>query len=362
VEELTVNLHIHSKYSDGSFGHQRIAEAGIQAGLDALITTDHNILVKDLENYYIKNGKKILVLVGEEIHDKSREPQKSHLITFGQSKELCTYANNIQQLINQLNKNGGLSFIAHPFENALPIVNETDITWENWDVEGFTGIEIWNHLSELKNVSKNWFSLLLHVFYPNSYAVGPHQLAMKKWDELLLSGKRIVAVGGSDSHRLIMRKAFLQRYIFPYEFHFSSVNNHVFIPHPLTGNFLNDRKSIYDAFRRGNLFVGYDLPASTKGFLFYAQGKFTNAIMGDDIELESSITFQIRIPEEAECRLIHNGKVIKTWVNQEICSYITKSPGIYRVECYIHYLGMKRGWIFTNPIYVIKKGTDDGSK
>lgn len=362
MEEYTVNLHVHSNYSDGSLGHQAIAEAGIEAGLDAIITTDHNVLVKDLENYYRKDGKKILVLVGEEIHDKSREPQKSHLVTFGQSHELCNYANNIQLLLNHLKKNGALSFIAHPFEEALPLVNETDITWEDWDVEGFTGIEIWNHLSELKNTSKNWISLLFHVFFPNSYAKGPHHQTMKKWDEILLSGKRIVAVGGSDAHCLKMRKWFLERHIFPYQFHFNSINNHLFLPQPLSGNFLNDRKLIYDAFSKGNLFVGYDLPDSTKGFRFYAQGKSSNAIMGDEIDLDPSITFQIKIPDEAECRLIHNGKVIKTWVNQDICSFITKSPGIYRVECYIQYLGIKRGWIFSNPIYVNNKGNENGSK
>ena len=77
--------------------------------------------------------------------------------------------------------------------------------------------------------------------------------------------------------------------------------------------------------------------------------------MGDEIELDSSITFQIKLPEVSECRLLHNGKIIKIWNDKEICTYITKSPGIYRVECYIHFLGKKRGWIFSNPIYVLDK-------
>lgn len=355
MEELVVNLHIHSVYSDGSWTHQRIAEAGIDSGLDALIISDHNILVHHLGRYYQKNAKKILVIVGEEIHDKKRVPQKNHLITFGQSKELCNYAQNPQQLINQVKKHGGLSFLAHPFEDPLPQVNETDITWEDWKVDGFNGIEIWNHLSELKNVSKNWLQLLLNVFFPSLYGQGPHPLSLKKWDELLQSGSKLIAVGGSDAHRLEMKKSFIKRIIFPYHFHFRCINNHLLIPATLTGDYLIDKKTIIKAFLQGNLFIGYDLPASTKGFRFYAQGKQKTAIMGDEIELDSSITLQIKLPESCECRLLHNGKTLKTWFDQDICTYISKLPGIYRVECYINYLGKKRGWIFSNPIYVLDK-------
>jgi len=355
VEEIVINLHIHSIYSDGSWTHQKIAEAGISSGLDGLIITDHNVLVHHLDGYYQKNRKKILVIIGEEIHNKIQEPQKNHLITFGQSKELCNYAENTQQLINQVKKHGGLSFLAHPFEDSLPQVNETAITWENWNIDGYTGIEIWNHLSELKNESKSWIQLLVNVFLPNGYGHGPHPFALKKWDDLLLSGKKLTAVGGSDAHRLVMKKAFITRFIFPYQFHFKCVNNHLLIPHPLTGDYLVDRKLIINAFQQGNSFIGYDLPASTKGFRFYAQGKQKTAIMGEEIELDSSLTFQIKLPEVSECRLIHNGKVIKIWNDQEICTYISKSPGIYRVECYTQFFGQKRGWIFSNPIYVVDK-------
>lgn len=352
MEELVANLHIHTIYSDGYWPHKDIAEAGIQAGVDALIITDHNLLIRDMEGYFQSKGKRILVVIGEEIHDKLREPQKNHLITFGQSRELCTYAENPQLLIKKVAEYGGLSFIAHPFEDPLPQVNEVDITWEDWHVDGFNGIEIWNHLSELKNESSNWLQLLFNVFFPSQYAKGPHPQAVNKWDELLSAGKKIVAVGGSDSHSIEMKKGILKRIIFPYLFHFRSINNHLLISDKPTGNFLIDKKKIIEAFRKGNSFIGYDLPSSTKGFRFFAQGRNEIASIGDEICLENSITLQIRLPEPVECRLIHNGKIIQTWFDQDICTYITKQAGYYRVECYIDYLGKKRAWIFSNPIYV----------
>jgi hypothetical protein len=35
-----------------------------------------------------------------------------------------------------------------------------------------------------------------------------------------------------------------------------------------------------------------------------------------------------------------------------VCAHTATLPGAYRVEAYIDYLGLKRGWIFSNPIYI----------
>jgi hypothetical protein len=49
---------------------------------------------------------------------------------------------------------------------------------------------------------------------------------------------------------------------------------------------------------------------------------------------------------------LKDGKTIKTWLNKDSCTHITTEPGVYRVEAYLDYLGIRRGWIFSNPIYV----------
>ncbi len=107
-----------------------------------------------------------------------------------------------------------------------------------------------------------------------------------------------------------------------------------------------------DALARGRGFVGYDLPASTRGFRFTARGLDNSVNMGDEISAKGGVTLQIRLPQPTECLLIKNGKVIKTWHKRETCTYNPAEPGVYRVEVYLPYLGMRRGWIFSNPIYV----------
>jgi hypothetical protein len=74
--------------------------------------------------------------------------------------------------------------------------------------------------------------------------------------------------------------------------------------------------------------------------------------MGDEIRLGSGLTLQVRLPTKADCRLICNGDLVRTWKDREICTYIAVKPGVYRIECYVEYLGRQRGWIFSNPIYV----------
>jgi hypothetical protein len=109
---------------------------------------------------------------------------------------------------------------------------------------------------------------------------------------------------------------------------------------------------ILDALRQGHAFVGYDLPAATQGFTFTASGRNQIAQMGDEINLDNGITFQIRLPFATECRLLRDGQPIKAWYDREIIIHVTNQPGVYRVECYVQFLGQRRGWIFSNPIYV----------
>jgi hypothetical protein len=358
MPELILNLHMHTIYSDGTGTHRALADAAIGAGVDVLLTSDHNVLVQDVDGYYTGSHKqdnptrRVLLLAGEEIHDPLRQPQKSHLLVFGAGREMAQFAGKPQHLLDQVQKAGGLSFIAHPHDQALKAFNEPDISWDNWDVHGYTGIELWNGFSELKNVVRGRVDALFYAFFPRYMARGPLPATLNKWDDLLRTDRKVVAVGGSDAHALKMRMGPLRRTIFPYSYHFHAVNTHLLVENELGNNLADDRTMVYSALRSGSAFIGYDLPAPTTGFRFTAQGRSGTVSMGEEIRMEGGVTFQIRLPMKAECRLIHNGETVKTWRDREICTYISAQPGVFRVECSIDYLGRKRGWIYSNPIYV----------
>lgn len=354
MPELLVNLHMHTTYSDGSGSHANIAEAALQAGLDAVIVTDHNVYVHGIEGYRQSGKRRLMLLIGEEVHNQARLPQKSHLLVFGAGREMATFAPDPQSLVDQVRRVGGLSFIAHPVDPALPLFGEDDISWEDWQVHGFSGLELWNGFSELKRAIHSRLDGLFYAFFPQYYPFGPLPEAVRRWDELLVTRReKIVAVGGSDAHALHMHLGPIQRTIFPYLYHFQSINTHLMVDQELSGeDFEADREIIYGALRSGHAFIGYDWPASTRGFRFSAQGQDSNVIMGDEIRVANGVTLQIRLPMRTECRLLKDGQVIKTWEERDNCTHITNQPGVYRVECTIQYLGRQRTWIVSNPIYV----------
>jgi hypothetical protein len=352
MHEHTINLHMHTQYSDGHASHKEIAEAALNAKLDAVIVTDHNVLVRGPEGYFQEGPDKVLMIIGEEVHDTSRQPQKNHLLVMGTGRELAPLAQDPQRLVNGVQEVGGLSFIAHPIEYAAPAVDEPDISWVDWDVDGFTGIELWNAMSEFKSLLRSKLHAIFYAFNPHLVARGPFEKSLRKWDELLSKGRPVVAIGGSDAHALPASMGPLKRTIFPYQFHFQTVNTHIVTPQPLSGDYEHDRGLVMAALRDGRAFVGYDLPHPTRGFRFTAQGKSGINWMGSEIPAKEGATLQIRLPRRTECHLIRDGKKIKEWKQRETCTHITSQPGVYRVEVYLHYRGRRRGWIFSNPIYL----------
>lgn len=352
MPEIITNLHMHTTYSDGSGSHAEIAEAALGAGIDVAIVTDHNVWVHGPEGYLQRGSRRVLLLVGEEVHDRTRDPQKNHLLVIGAEREMTTYSVKPQVLIDQITRAGGLAFLAHPFDPAMPAFEEPDISWEDWEVRGYTGLELWNGFSELKSVARSRLEALYYAFFPQYMAQAPLPATLKRWDELLERGQKVVAVGGSDAHALHMHLGPLRRTVFPYQFHFRAINNHLMCDATLSGNLEADKKMILKALRGGHLFIGYDLAAPTQGFRFTAQCKDGVATMGDEMRIGSGATLQIRMPAIAECRLLCNGKLIRTWTDREICAYTANQPGAYRVECYRPFLGQQRGWIFSNPIYL----------
>jgi hypothetical protein len=352
MHEYIVNLHMHTPYSDGTRNHEEIAQVALQVGIDAVIVTDHNVWVNGPEGYYQDGEKRVLLLVGEEVHDQILKPQKNHMMVFGVNEELAPLAKEPQHLINKVNELNGLTFIAHPHDPEAPAFKEPDLSWVDWDVVGYTGIELWNAMSEFKGLLKNKLKAIYYAYTPEAIGHGPYPEVIKKWDALTSNGRRVVAIGGSDAHALKASLGPLKRVLFPYEFHFRAINTHIHTEEPLTGDLATDKKTVLDALRSGHAFVGYDLPAPTRGFRFSAQGMGRSAWMGDEIPAKHGVTLQIRLPQRAEFNLLKDGVIIQTWTDRDVTSYIATEPGVFRVEAYLPYRGKRRGWIFSNPIYV----------
>jgi hypothetical protein len=352
MHELIVNLHMHTTYSDGGGTHKEIGRAALKRGLDVVIVTDHNLVVSGPDGYYREGKKQVLMLIDEEVHDQTREPQRCHLLVLGANRELAHFADSPQNLIDNVRKAQGFSFLAHPYDKDCLAIKEPSISWDDWDVFGYTGLEIWNGMSELKTHSPTILHVLFYVLFPHLIGQAPEKETLKKWDELLKAGNKVVGIGGSDAHAFRAKAGPIKKIIFPYEFHFQTINTHILVPAPLSGDMVADSKMVYEALGAGQSFIGYDLPAPTNGFRFSAQGRDGDAIVGGELPAEGGVTFRVKLPGVGECHLLKDGEIIQKWKENEVCSYITTQPGVYRVEVYRRYWGKRRTWILSNPIYI----------
>jgi hypothetical protein len=350
--EIKANLHIHTPYSDGSKYHSEIAEDAINAGLDVIFLTDHNIFIDGLEGYFENKNGRVLLIMGEEIHNTAAYPQKNHLLCLGAGKSFANLSQNRQHLIEEIKSAGGLSFIAHPFDPALPIFNEKNISWEDWSVTGFTGIELWNGFSEMKVRVKNKVSAYFFAFFPKFLPLSPPHETLSIWNKLLNKGNKVVAVGGSDAHAILFKAGPIKRVLFPYNHHFSTINNHILLKKKLDANVKESKLSIMNAMQRGTMFIANDLIYDSNGFRFCVEYGSEHIQIGETHPYAKRMALSVHIPFKAECHIIKDGIIFRKLKGEKEIRIKIDSPGIYRIECYKYFLGRKRGWIFSNPIYL----------
>jgi hypothetical protein len=350
--ELTGNLHIHTGYSDGTLYHAVLAAEAARAGLDFLLTTDHNVYVRGVNHRYeFPGARRVLLQAGEEIHHQDRSPQKNHLLALGISSDLSRLARDPQKLIDAVGEAGGAAFLAHPFDPAAPIAREDSLGWVSWDVRGYAGLEIWNYMSEFKSLLRDRARMLFYAFFPSLGICGPDAETLAQWDRLLAAGGRVAAVGGSDAHGNSYSLGPLRKAVFSYGYLFRTVNTHVLVE-SLTGEAGSDGRAIIDALRMGRAWVAYDLPKRTNGFRFWAEGRATRAGLGEEIPFSADPVLRAAFPFPARWKIIRAGTGPVARGSGTQITFAPSIPGAYRLEARRPFRGRLRGWIFSNPIYI----------
>ncbi len=352
MPEIVGNLHLHTTASDGTGTHDEVALAAIRAGLDFIVYTDHNTWLDGIEGWYRApgDGRKILRLMGQEVNDIQLEPECNHLLCYPASYDLQNVAADPQRLIDTIIERGGVCFLAHPLER--PGYSKEVYLWVNWEVSGFTGLEIWNAMTDIKWQLRTKPRGLIGAYLPNLVLNAPFPEMLAKWDELLATGQKVVAIGATDTHAISYSLGPLRRPIYPYEYLFKTVNTHLLLAEALAGDLSQARRQICQALKLGHCFVSNDLVASSRGFSFTAASGKRQVIMGDSLVLQEPANMRISSPQPARLRLLKDGRLATETKGQRL-TWQTDEPGVYRVEAYRRFWGWQRGWVFTNPIYVI---------
>lgn len=161
------DLHAHTVHSDGSYTLFQAMELAVEQGLEFLALTDHNTASQN--RLSPAGGESLLLIPGVELTS-----YKGHANLLGRPDALEDFrvltAEACAEQLQKAQDQGALVSLNHPFDDDCP--------WEfGFDVP-FDAVEVWNG---------PWR--------------GCNERAVAWWQERLAEGKKIVAVGGSDTHR-----------------------------------------------------------------------------------------------------------------------------------------------------------------
>jgi len=326
-------IHIHTRFSDGSAKWRDLLKLAQKLKLDYLIITDHNTLrAKEKEGWY---NNETLLLAGQEI-----TPVKRHYLALGIKRAIYPSKGNPQKYIDEVNTQGGIGFIVHPFYRGKRHLSLVGHPWENIsEIDGFSGIELWSWMYDWVE-PVNYFNLFFHFLFPHRAITGPPAELLEAWDRLI-SKRRVSALAGLDVHGFKIFPGFT---IFPYEEVFKTLRTHILTP-SFSYDLEEDSRKVYKALKQGNCWLANDYLADSSGFSF---GTSTGKVMGEEVKLQKRLRLEASSPQATRFCLIHKGKKIYEAEGGSF-AYPVSKPGPYRLEAYLDH----KPWIFTNPVYVL---------
>ena len=330
-------LHIHTTYSHDAHGtFEDVVRAANAQQLDYVILTEHNPLQPLREGKQGWHGA-VLVLIGTELSTRG-----GHYLALNVTEEIDRHQLTTQQIIDEVARQGGLGFIAHPYFKKG--------RWKDWTVRGFTGIEAYNVAHDTLDENKLRLALWTLTAPPEPFYLSiidrPYD-PLRAWDELVARHGKVVGIGATDAHEFHLWGLKFA----PYDIMFQMVRTHLLVPStPLTPDL------VYEALRQGHAYWELALVADAqRGVRFFAHdGQRVLGVMGDEIRLEPNLHLTAILPQPALLTLFKDGQAIAT-ASEKSWDVAVSDPGAYRLEASLN----GKPWLFTNPIYVRPAPNDE---
>jgi len=246
-------IHLHSSFSfDGHAPMEKIISAADHHGIDFLMLTDHDHLRARDEGWEGWQGK-TLIIVGEEI-----APRFNHYLGFKINKPVSysgdPEGNNPQKYIDAVNKQGGFGFIAHPDHEGTAMFHVKQYCWNDWEVTGYSGVSVWDFMTDWQKSLRGYFSGLLSFLFPAYFLKGPHRITLERWDALN-QNRKTVGIGELDNHASIKKLLGIPFVAFPFNRAFKFICTHVLTEAKFSGNSQQDTRMIYRSLLHGTLLL-----------------------------------------------------------------------------------------------------------
>ncbi len=326
--EVTGALHIHSTYSDGSGSVEEVERAAAAAGLDFILITDHNSIAAfhDIGEHMYRN---LYVGFGVEV-----SPDQNHYLAFGLPGTTPAENDPPQEIVRQVHEAGGIGFLAHPNDHGNPLLRLPSYAWTARDVTGYTGLEVWNVMSDFVGATRSIFRLFAGLLFPVAFLKGPDPATLAWWDEE--NRRRFTpGVGGLDLHAY--RAGPLT--VFPYRRSFGMLLMHVFLESDARPDARAFGEDLLGALAGGRSYFANHEVQDPRGFSFDVGG----ALPGEEVAYREGLTATVTFPTGA-FTLLRDGKRVVSGGTL----WTIPRPGSYRLEGRVG----GRPWLFTNPVRV----------
>lgn len=342
-------IHFHSAYSfDGRMPVPDIMEAAMKNRLDFLMLTDHSTLQAKEEGLEGWHGDTLLI-VGQEI-----APRFNHYLAFGINSPVLVPEdksdNDPQAYIDQVRKQGGFGFIAHPDHEGTEMFHVKHYPWLDWKVTGYAGFGIWDFMTDWQSSLNGYINALASYLFPAFFLKGPKPETMYRWDLMNTYG-RVVGIGELDNHYTVRKIFGFNVYIFPFMKAFKFLRTHIFTEKPLVKDTKQDIAFLLDALVKGRVYVAGEYYQEAKGFSFSVTDNDGEATTGDEFILTGNALLNVRTPATGRIRIIKDGLLFQEEITSNATCRISQQ-GVYRVEVHLKVMGKYLPWIFSNPIYV----------
>lgn len=147
-----MDLHCHSYYSkDGISSPEKLIKTALKKGLDGIALTDHDTTKG--WSVAIEAAKKLnaVLILGQEIKIKKNRKIVGEILGYFLKEEVNPKGKNVEEIIQEIKKQGGIAVIAHPFYWRKPFKNLEK--YKNL----VDGIEIFNSRSQTKRGNQKAF-------------------------------------------------------------------------------------------------------------------------------------------------------------------------------------------------------------
>lgn len=344
LHDLSCVIHLHSTYSDGTASVEEIIDAARRAGTDVVMLTDHDTLGARDDGWEGWHDG-VMLLVGTEV-----SPRGGHYLAFG-IDESPSNSDGEEAIPAAVEAAGGFGFAAHPFSEGSRMSKRIGKPhgWPQQGLAGLAGIELWSLTTDAAESWRHPLQAISYLRSPEDYLDGPPQHHLTAWDELCAS-RRVVAVGGLDTHQHGFRVRGRMITPMPNERYFRLLSTYALCERPPAGELESDSEAVYDALRAGRCYLGVDAIAPARGFRFWAESNDEAAVMGSE-RAAGRWRLRTSVPETAELRLLRDGALIATATGNSL-EHRADRRGVYRVEARRSHRGRVRPWIYSNPIYL----------